>query len=791
MFDSSQSPSPRSGPTDTQPAHGAGPAPFPGFASRGPHLLEQINVLYKRRRLAATVFVLTAFGMAASSLSTIPMYRATARILIQDERSTAVGPMAATDPMYWQDPEPYYNTQHRILQSRGLARRVVRRLMAANVPGLDQPAPVRRGPLGLVRQLVSRARVSILGPPAVTEADRAPRAEPGETEQEAASIDALLASVRIEPIRDTRLVDLEIDSPNAAFAAAAADAFAEEYMAQNLELRLEAIRKMLTWLGEELERQRNKVTNGENALAEYRSSQNALSLDDRQNLVVSRLNALNDAVTRARTTRVQKETLHQQLRARSEGSDSATSFPAVAESAAIQDLKGRLSELLGERARLSSRYGPKHPEIAKLDTAIHDAREQMRDETTKVVERVRKEFLAAAAEEQSLSQSLEEQKAAAVELDRKSASYTVLERQVESDRKVYEQLLQQEKELRVVSNSRANNVQIVDRAEVPGAPFTPNSRRDLFMAIIAGLTVALGLVFGIEAVDDSVKTPEDVTRRLRIPLLGIVPAVRGGRAPLLTDATPQPFGEAFRALRTSLVFTSGGESTRTIVVTSSQPLEGKTTTACNLAVALSLGGSRVLLIDADLRRPSLYETLQRSAGGSRRAIARDDPGLSHLLVGLAELGDVIQESPQPNLFIIPAGRTPPNPSELLASERMRELLKEKELETFDWVILDTPPVLPVTDAVVLAQVVSGVVFVVGAELTRRVQVERALETLRATKARLIGGVLNRVDLVRNKYYYMHYYGYGDGYSAARAVPAPVRSPSPVRVRIRVPDYWRV
>ncbi|HEX2446509.1 MAG TPA: polysaccharide biosynthesis tyrosine autokinase [Vicinamibacterales bacterium] len=788
MFDSSQS-SQTGGPHPLA-AQSAAPAPFPGSASRGPHLLEQINVLYKRRRLAVTVFALTAIGMAASSLSTIPMYRATARILIQDERSTAVGPMAATDPMYWQDPEPYYNTQHRILQSRGLARRVVQRLKAADVPGLDQPAPVRRGPLGLVRQLVHRARASILEPPAVTAAERGGRKEPGETEQEAASIDALLASVRIEPIRDTRLVDLEIDSPNPAFAAAAADAFAEEYMAQNLELRLETIRKMLTWLGEELERQRDKVTAGENALAEYRSSQNALSLDDRQNLVVSRLNALNDAVTRARTTRVQKETLHQQLRARSEGGDTAASSPPVAESGAIQDLKGRLSELLGERARLSSRYGPKHPEIAKLDTAIHDAREQMRDETAKVVERVRKEFLAAAAEEQSLSRSLEEQKTAAVELDRKSATYTVLQRQVESDRKVYEQLLQQEKELRVVSNSRANNVQIVDRAEVPGAPYTPNSRRDLFMALIAGLTVALGLVFGIEAVDDSVKTPEDVTRRLRIPLLGIVPAVRGGRAPFLTDATPQPFGEAFRALRTSLVFTSGGESTRTILVTSSQPLEGKTTTACNLAVALALGGSRVLLIDADLRRPGLHETLQRSAGGPRRAIARDEPGLSHLLVGLAELGDVIQESPQPNLFIIPAGRTPPNPSELLASDRMRDLLKEKQLEAFDWVILDTPPVLPVTDAVVLAQVVSGVVFVVGAELTRRVQVERALDTLRATKARLIGGVLNRVDLLRNKYYYMHYYGYGDGYSSARPVPPPVRSPSPIRVRIRVPDYWR-
>jgi capsular exopolysaccharide synthesis family protein len=218
---------------------------------------------------------------------------------------------------------------------------------------------------------------------------------------------------------------------------------------------------------------------------------------------------------------------------------------------------------------------------------------------------------------------------------------------------------------------------------------------------------------------------------------------------VLTGTVPHDFGEAFRSLRTSLVFTSGGESTRIIAVTSSQPLEGKTTTACNLAMALALGGSRVLLIDADMRRPGLHKTMGLP----------NEVGLSHLLVGQSRVRDVVQRTAEPNLFVITAGRTPPNPSELLASPRMTHLIDNLSKGPFDWVLVDTPPVLAVTDAVIIAPKVAGVVFVIGSEMTRRVHAERALETLQSGTVRSIGAVLNRVDFERNKYYYSRYYGY--------------------------------
>jgi capsular exopolysaccharide synthesis family protein len=289
----------------------------------------------------------------------------------------------------------------------------------------------------------------------------------------------------------------------------------------------------------------------------------------------------------------------------------------------------------------------------------------------------------------------------------------------------------------------------MERAEVPKFPIAPNPRRDWISAILAGITIAFGLAFGIEYLDDTVKTPEDISRRLGLPLLGLVPAVRGDHVPILSETVPHDFGEAFRSLRTSLVFTSGSEHTRVIAVTSSQPLEGKTTTAANLALALALGGSRVLLIDADMRRPGLHKTMG----------LENQTGLSHLLAGQARVRDAIQRTAEPNLIAISAGRTPPNPSELLGSERMNNFLANLQHGPFDWVIIDTPPVLAVTDAVILAPRVSGVVFVIGSEMTRRVHADRALQSIRQSRPHSIAAVLNRVDFDRNKYYYSRYYGY--------------------------------
>jgi capsular exopolysaccharide synthesis family protein len=285
---------------------------------------------------------------------------------------------------------------------------------------------------------------------------------------------------------------------------------------------------------------------------------------------------------------------------------------------------------------------------------------------------------------------------------------------------------------------------------VPKAPITPTGRRTWLLSFAVGLIAAIAVAYGLDYMNDTIKTPEDVARYLRLPFLGLVPSVRGNKHPVLASAqAPLDFGESFRTLRTAIMTMYSGEGTKTMVVTSAQPLEGKTTTACNIAMALAYGGARVLLIDADMRRPGLHRPLRLT----------NERGLSQVLVGQARVRDVLQRTVDPNLLAITAGKTPPNPSELLASERMKTLLTNLSHGPFDWIVIDTPPVLAVTDAVVIAPEVSGVTFVIGAEMTRRRLAERAAETILASRPKMVAVVLNRVDFARNKYYYSRYHGH--------------------------------
>jgi capsular exopolysaccharide synthesis family protein len=725
------------------------PLPPPFMTGVGEvHLLDRLAVVFRHLRLVMAVFVLVLTLALLRSYSTTPLYRAQAQILIEDERSIAVAGLNSTDPAYWQEAEPYYQTQYRILEGRSLARRVVRRLELEKHP--EYGAPPEGGPSQAIRSARDALQAAFrraLGRD-TPEPQAAPR-EPGEGDTEAPLVNALLGGVQVEPIKQTRLVTLHYISPNPAFAALAVNTLAEEYVAQNLDLRMESTQKQLAFLEGAIAEQQQKVEDLELRMAQHRGAQGSTA-DGRQNIVISTLTSLTEALAKARNARLEKEAIYRQIEGLDPKTASVDTFPVIAQNLTIQTLRNDLGKMEAERAsRLAGGAGQNHPRVRELSTDIGELRNRLTLEIQRAMLTVRNEYRSALATEQSLARSLEEQKQRAAELDQRNVAYIPLERQAESERNVYQTLIQQQKELAIVANSKANNVKLMDAAEVPGAPFTPNHRRDLLMGLVLGLTLGVGLAFGIEYLDDTVKTPEDISRRLKLPLLGLVPAVRGQVSPVLSDRVPHDFGEAFRSLRTSLVFTSGGESTRIIAVTSTQPLEGKTTTACNLALALALGGARVLLIDADMRRPGLHKVMRMENG----------LGLSHLLTGQARIREAARPTVEPGLLVITAGRTPPNPSELLSSDRMKSLVTNLASGPFDWVIVDTPPVLAVTDAVILAPYLSGLVFVVGAEMTRIGHAERALEILQTSRPRLVGTVLNRVDFDRNKYYYSRYYGY--------------------------------
>ncbi len=366
-----------------------------------------------------------------------------------------------------------------------------------------------------------------------------------------------------------------------------------------------------------------------------------------------------------------------------------------------------------------------------------------------MVEGVNSEYRAALAQEQSLQGAMNAQRNEAIGQNKMGTAFAVLQREADSNRQIYESLMQQTKETGIAGERRATNVRVVDAAEVPSNPISPNVRADMTFSFVAGLVLAIGLSFGFEYLDNRIKTPQELKANIGIPFLGMVPTLASDKDrpnPLLDNGVPQNFAEAMKSVRTNVLFSTADEGMRSLVITSAGPGEGKSLVSSNLAMALAQAGQRVLLIDADMRRPRVHEIF----GGQQ------EPGLSNVLAGNAKTSEAIRKTNTSGLWIMPAGHIPPNPAELLGSRRYTEFIGSLNVH-FDWVVLDTPPVMVVADSSIVANQSSGVVFVVRADHTSRHAVRAAVEQLESANAHLLGSVLNGVDLVRNPYYYSAYY----------------------------------
>src|SRR5207237_4090909 len=363
---------------------------------------------------------------------------------------------------------------------------------------------------------------------------------------------------------------------------------------------------------------------------------------------------------------------------------------------------------------------------------------------------VKNEYLGSLAKENSFIAALNQQKGEALTTNRKAIDYGVLDRDVQSSKQIYESLLQRAKETGVSTELKTSNIRVVDPAERPRKPSSPQYALNLLLGLLGGTMLGVGLAFFFEYLDSHIKTPDEIRAHLGMPALGMLPAVQekefGGSYPMVGAHVTTNFNEAFRAVRTNIIFSSAEEGSRILVVTSTGPGEGKTTFASNLAVSLAQTGQRVLLIDGDMRKPKLQEAFGMT----------QEPGLSNLLVGTAKASESVRRSKTAGLWLLPAGKIPPNPAELLGSQRFRELLASLK-DHFDWVIVDSPPVMAVIDAAVVAHRATGVVFIIGAEMTSRHTAKAAIRQLENAHAKFVGAVLNRVELEKHHYYYSQYY----------------------------------
>jgi capsular exopolysaccharide synthesis family protein len=604
-------------------------------------------------------------------------------------------------------------------------------------------------PVALARRAASTVYHAVAGPAPQPQRPTEPR-QADETDRQSARIDAFRAGVSIEPVRNSRLVDILYTSPDPAFAAQAANALAKAYISQSMEFRFSESKEAADWLSERLTEQRKALEASEAALQAYRERNGAVSVADSSasNIVVQRLTDLNAALTKAKTERINKEALYNQLK-NAEANGTLDSFPAVLSNDYIQKLRSDLADLQRQQAQLADRYGERHAEMIKIKTTIEIAEAKLKGELGKVVESVKNEYLSAVGEERSLQSALDSQKTEALSLNRKGIEFGVLQREAESNKQIYEALMQRTKETDIASERKSTNIRVVDQAETPKAPISPNLRRSFMLSLIAGLTLSLGLVFFVDYLDSRLKTPQDLKAYLGVPFLGMVPAVPRGKDvgnPLLTDIGPGGFAEAFKTVRTNVLFSSADDGLRSLVVTSAGPGEGKSICSANIAIALAQTGLRVLLVDADMRRPRVHEIFS----------VPEEPGLSNLLTGNSKASEVIQKTKMDKLWVMSAGHIPVNPAELLSSLRFVDFLAALE-DHFDWVVLDTPPVLVVSDSMVVANKATGVVFVVGADQTSRNAARNAVEQLQATNANVLGSVLNKADVQRHSHYYSSYY----------------------------------
>lgn len=711
------------------------------------HLLDYLRVLYKRRWTAITVFLIVVGTVTAFTFTATPIYSARVQILIENENPNVVKFEEVYDQK--KTTTDYYQTQYRILQSRLLARRTLNAEKLWEHPIFigtgESSGGISLNPVAWARASVQFVRGFFVAP----ESAETETPDASESAKQSRTIDSFLGGLTVTPVQNSRLVDVSFRSPEPAFSARVANALAKQYIEQNLEFKFLATKEATDFLNARTSEQRKALEQSEQALQKYREKTGAVALEDRQNIVVQRLADLNAALTRARTERIEKEAVYNQIRAIQSNRAAVDTFPAILNNGFIQQLKGQLNELQRQQAQMAEKLGARHPEMVKVQSAVETTERRLNAEEQKVIQALSNDYEAAVANERGLQASLDQQRAEAQDLNRASIQYGVLQRDATSNQTMFAGLLERSRETGISGELKASNIRIVDQAETPRSPSSPNKTNNMLLALFGGSFLGIGLAFFFEYLDSRIKQPDEIKTQLGLPFLGMIPAFDPKQTtgpPLIGNGMPPEFSEAFRGIRTNVLFSSADAGSKSIVVTSTGPGEGKSVVSANLALSLALAGQRVLLVDADMRRPKAHELFGVAL----------EPGLSNMMVGDSKASETVKRTLTPNLWMMSAGKHPPNPAELLGSKRFKDFMASLG-EHFDWVIIDSPPVMAVTDASVIAHSATGVVFVVGAEMTNKGAAKTALEQLDSAKAKYVGGILNRVNVRRNPHYYARYY----------------------------------
>jgi capsular exopolysaccharide synthesis family protein len=674
------------------------------------------NVLLARRWVVLGLAAATMAVALVVTLLTTPIYRASSTIQIERDSIKVINSEALTPVDTGMDRD-FYQTQYELLRSRSLALQVI-------------------GNLGLAQSDALLEGVAPL-PDGASPADVAAR--------EQALVGSVLAALSIEPIRNSRLVRISFESPDPELSARVANAYADAFISSNIERRFDASSYAKKYLEERLEELKGRLEDTEQELVAYAEEEQIVSVGgDSPSLSAQNLSELNLQLAQAEGERFKAESAWQQA-----ATGSGEALPQVLESPLIQSLRQSRAGLSAQYQEKLRIYKPEYPEMMQLRAQISEVDRQIAAEVGNIRGSLKSRYDAAVSQERLLKQRMGGLRDDVLDLANRSIRYNILQREVMTNQALYEGLLQRYKEIGVAGGIGANNIQVVDRAEVPGGPVRPSATRNLAMGLVLGLGLGVLAALAINYMDRRIRSLEVLHKLTGLPNLGVVPVLPDGMTPRQASENPRSaFSESYRSVRTALQFATPHGLPASFVVSSPSAGEGKTTTAAELAHNIALLGRRVALVDADLRSPSLHKVFDKANG----------VGLSNVLAGAATLEAVLQQTDEPNLSLVTSGPLPPNPPELLGGEGFEQLMADLA-GRFDIVILDGPPVLGLADAPLLASRTEATLLVVAAGSSRKDEIRSALHRLSATRANVLGTLLVRYDARSQDGYGYGGYGY--------------------------------
>jgi polysaccharide biosynthesis transport protein len=729
---------------------------------REPHLYDYLLILRKHQWLILSFLMVVVTIVTVATFRMKPVYSASAKIEIDRENTTMLPFQGADSYDLMVDLDNYIETQSRILTSETLALQTIRNLGLAGNPefsGDGSSEAIATGSL--------------------------------ENQKLPPEIGAFLGSLTVKRIPNTRLMEVSFESTDPKMAARILNAHLLSYIDQNFKSGYDATAKASGLLQEELKELGEKVRLSEDARIQYERDNQIWAVDDKNdksnvNVTTERFADLNKQLTEAQSESLKKQALYEFAK-----TGDTDAVPQLRDNATLQDMQKKRADLAIQYSDAVNQYGPNYPKVQRLQAQMSEVDEQMARERKGIIAQLESEYRQAKQQEELLSHALDQQKLEVNAMSEKMIQYNILKREAEANKSLYDGLQTKLKEAQISSGLRSSNIRIVDPAMIPSTPTRPAKARNIALAFLVGLVGGIGLALLREYLDNTVKTPDDVENLARLPSLAVVPSFGDGsaeakrniflraatnghekRVELVAQHLPKSqMSEAFRALRTALLLSQPDHPPQVILVTSALPREGKTTAAANLAVTLAQLGDKTVLVDADLRKPGVGRLL--NLGNGKYA------GLSSYLAGVSSLELVTVPHPAiPNLAAIPTGPLPPNPADLLSSNRLSDAITELR-KNFKFIVIDSPPIMAATDAVILSVQTDGVLLVVRSGETPKEAFTRTRDLLTSVKCHLLGVVLNAVDSSAPDYYYSYrYYPYSYGYGPQES-PEMGREETPV------------